>query len=274
VHIACGVKTNVVTAVRILDKDAADCPQFIPLMKTTGQRFAVSEASADKAYLSGENIEAIFEQGGTPFIMPKSNTTGGMGGLFEKMFHYFQYRREEFLSHYHKRSNVESTFSAIKRKFGDAIRSKTDVAMVNEVLGKILCHNLCCLIQRAMRAWHRAGILDTPISSENHTSIGMWDYIKPALVPFACFGNRKDSDQKFLSGVPGNPARMRMTSHELEPQISAWRAGSCRRQGGSRGPTRLVGWRNLSQVDKHVNRLLVIRRDFPNIVRRLAVCRL
>ena len=30
-HIACGVKTNVVTAVRILDKDAADCPQFVPL---------------------------------------------------------------------------------------------------------------------------------------------------------------------------------------------------------------------------------------------------
>jgi hypothetical protein len=26
------------------------------------------------------------------------------------------------------------------------VRSKTDVAMRNEVLCKILCHNLCCLI--------------------------------------------------------------------------------------------------------------------------------
>jgi hypothetical protein len=42
---------------------------------------------------------------------------------------------------------VESTFSAIKRKFGDSVRSKTEVAMVNEVLCKILCHNICCLIQ-------------------------------------------------------------------------------------------------------------------------------
>jgi transposase len=70
-----------------------------------------------------------------------------VGGLFEKMFHFFQFQREEFLAHYHQRSNVESTFSAVKRKFGDSVRSKTDTAMINEVLCKLLCHNLCCLIQ-------------------------------------------------------------------------------------------------------------------------------
>jgi hypothetical protein len=42
---------------------------------------------------------------------------------------------------------VESTFSAVKRKFGDAVMSKSDVGMVNEVLCKLLCHNLTCLIQ-------------------------------------------------------------------------------------------------------------------------------
>lgn len=147
VHIACGVKTNVVTAVRILDKDAADCPQFGPLVATTAERFDVKEVSADKAYLSAQNIEQVYERGATPFILPKSNTAGGMGGLFEKMVRYFQCRQDDFLSHYHKRSNVESTFSAVKRKFGDSVMSKTDVAMVNEVLCKLLCHNLCCLIQ-------------------------------------------------------------------------------------------------------------------------------
>jgi hypothetical protein len=34
----------------------------------------------------------------------------------------------------------------MKRKFGDGLRSKTDVAMVNETLCKILCHNLVVLI--------------------------------------------------------------------------------------------------------------------------------
>ena len=42
--------------------------------------------------------------------------------------------------------HVESTFSMIKRKFGDSLRSKTDTAMVNETLCKILCHNLVVLI--------------------------------------------------------------------------------------------------------------------------------
>jgi hypothetical protein len=147
VHIACGVKTNVVTAVRILDKDAADYPQFKPLLETTRERFDVKEASADKAYLGTENVDDVYEHGGTPFILPKVNTTGGVGGLFGKMFSYFQYRQKDFLDHYHKRSNVESTFSAVKRKFGDSVRNKTDIAMKNEVLCKILCHNLSCLIQ-------------------------------------------------------------------------------------------------------------------------------
>ena len=52
----------------------------------------------------------------------------------------------KFLQHYHKRSNIESTFSMLKRKFGDSIRSKTDTAMVNETLCKVLCHNLVVLI--------------------------------------------------------------------------------------------------------------------------------
>jgi hypothetical protein len=58
-------------------------------------------------------------------------------------------KRDEFMSHYHKRSNVETTFSMIKMKFGDSLRSKTDTAMVNEALCKILRHNLCCLVQSA-----------------------------------------------------------------------------------------------------------------------------
>lgn len=146
-HIACGVKTNVITAVRILGKDANDAPQFKPLVNKTAENFDVKEVSGDKAYASNENFEAVADVGGTAFIQFKVNATGAVGGLFEKMFHYFQFKADEYLAHYHKRSNVESTFSAVKRKFGDSVRSKTDTAMVNEVLCKFLCHNLTCLIQ-------------------------------------------------------------------------------------------------------------------------------
>lgn len=146
-HIACGVKTNCVTAVRILEKDSGDCPQLVPLVKTTRESFTVREFSADKAYASNENFEGVHDAGGTLYAAFKSNATGGVGGLFEKMFHYFQFQREDYLKHYHKRSNVESVFSAVKRKFGDSVLSKTDTAMKNEVLCKLLAHNLCVLIQ-------------------------------------------------------------------------------------------------------------------------------
>ena len=42
----------------------------------------------------------------------------------------------------------------IKSKFGDALRSKTKIAQVNETLLKILCHNICVVIQEM----HELGI--------------------------------------------------------------------------------------------------------------------
>ncbi|MBU0953234.1 MAG: transposase [Nanoarchaeota archaeon] len=57
------------------------------------------------------------------------------------------FNREKFLAHYHKRSNVETVFHMVKTKFGDSVKSKTKTAQYNEVLLKILCHNICVLIQ-------------------------------------------------------------------------------------------------------------------------------
>ena len=62
------------------------------------------------------------------------------------MFHVFAYQKDTFLAHYHKRSNVETTFSMIKAKFGDSLRSKSEVGQINEVLCKVIAHNLCVLI--------------------------------------------------------------------------------------------------------------------------------
>jgi transposase len=145
-HLMCGVKTNIVTAVEIADKHASDVTMLPPLVNATAQNFRVSEVSADKAYGSLSTTDTVHAVGGTPFISFKGNATGGVGGTFGQMFHYFMFKREQFLMHYHKRSNVESTFSMMKRKFGDSLRSKTDVAMVNETLCKVLCHNLVVLI--------------------------------------------------------------------------------------------------------------------------------
>ncbi len=144
-HAICGVKTNIVTAVVIEGKDAGDCPQFKPLVEATAANFKVEQVVADKAYLSRDNLALVDGMGGAAFIPFKTNSLPGeVGSLWEKLYFYYQFRREEFLKHYHQRSNAESTFSMVKAKFRDHVRSKTDVAMKNEVLCKFLCHNRLC----------------------------------------------------------------------------------------------------------------------------------
>lgn len=63
------------------------------------------------------------------------------------MVYYYSFRHGQFLATYHKRSNVETVFHMIKSKFDTHLRSKGDTAQVNDALCKVLCHNLCVLIQ-------------------------------------------------------------------------------------------------------------------------------
>lgn len=152
-HLICGVKTNVVTAVEITDHWAGDSPYFKPLVDATANNFTIKEVSADKAYLSQDNMQAAVDHNAMPYIAFKSNSTDNttsskkQSALWKNMYHYFAYNNERFMAHYHKRSNVETTFHMIKAKFGDSLRSKTKTAQINEALCKVLCHNICCLIQ-------------------------------------------------------------------------------------------------------------------------------
>ena len=166
-HLTCGVKTNIVTAIEIGQQFSGDAPFLPPMIQTTAENFKISEVSGDKAYGSIKCVNAIVEAGGKPFIALKTSATGGVGGAYRQMFHYFQFKRDEYLQHYHKRSNAESTFSMIKRKFGDFLRSKTDIAMVNESLCKVLCHNIVVLIHEMYELGIDPVFWDAPEPAQN-----------------------------------------------------------------------------------------------------------
>jgi len=153
-HAMIGTHTNVITAIRVTDSDANDSPELPALVAATERRFTLGEVSADKAYLSHANLAAIENAAAVPYIPFKSNSKGDGSAAWRRMFGLFMYKQSEFLAHYHARSNVESTFGAMKRKFGASVRSKNPTAQVNEVLCKALCFNLSMLVH----AIHELGI--------------------------------------------------------------------------------------------------------------------
>lgn len=147
-HAMCGRRTRVITAVEITPEYAHDAPHFESLLNQIRKYFDVREVSADKGYSSYHNVELIVNAGASAFIMFKDNARGdGKSEIWNRVFHYFSLHKEEFLKIYHRRSNVEALFSALKAKFGERLRSKLWQAQVNELLCKCICHNLCCLIK-------------------------------------------------------------------------------------------------------------------------------
>lgn len=148
-HLMTGVRTNIVTSCEVSRRYAGDSPYFKPLVKATvASGFNLYEVSGDKAYSSRANLRLVKQQGATPYIAFKDNANGNSRcKTWNQMFHYYALHQAEYMSHYHKRSNVESTFSMIKSRFGGKLMSKTERAQVNEALCKVLCHNLCVVIQ-------------------------------------------------------------------------------------------------------------------------------
>ncbi|HMS40249.1 MAG TPA: transposase [Pyrinomonadaceae bacterium] len=148
-HLICGVKTNIVANVEITNSTSHDHNYFKPLVERTAEDFEISQVSADKAYLSAKNFKAVADVGGMAYIPFKSNSSASpkRETIWRNMYHYFMMHRTQYMNFYHKRSNVETCFSMIKAKFGEKLRSKTEKAQINELLCKVLCHNICCVIQ-------------------------------------------------------------------------------------------------------------------------------
>ncbi len=142
-HLCAGGKTNTVAAVAITDSIGGDSPQFGPLVKKTSEGFTINEVSADMAYSSRLNLRLVANEGGKAFHPVQKECDGKIKGssLRSKMYHYFQINRDDFMEHYHKRSNIEATNAAIKRKFGETLKSLNPIAQVNELLAKIIAYN-------------------------------------------------------------------------------------------------------------------------------------
>ncbi len=154
-HIICGVKTNIVTSAKTTEGHANDSPFLIELMRETAKRFDIKYMCADAGYLSKANCEAVKRIGAQPLIKPKKRyvekavievKNRKKMTAWREMLWFWDRHNKLFRHYYHKRSNVESTFSVIKRRFLPYLRSKDEHGQYNEMLCKVVCHNLSVLV--------------------------------------------------------------------------------------------------------------------------------
>jgi len=146
-HICSGLLTNIITWAKVTHEDSHDSIHFPELLAKTAERFRVLETMADAAYGSNENYSVADKIGATAYLAFKKGSTGWRGGHFQKMYHFYQLRRDEFKKRYNLRANAESTHSMLKRRFDGMLDSKKNEAIENEILCMVLVHNICVVIQ-------------------------------------------------------------------------------------------------------------------------------
>lgn len=168
-HVMSGVKTNIVTSIKITEKRVNDVVKFEELLKETSMSFRIKEVSGDMAYSSRKNLELVSGIGAIPYIPFQSNITGKARGsyVWMRMYQYFKNNYDDFMHHYHKRSNAESVFSMVKRKFSNEIKAKNPVSQENEILAKFLCHNIVVLITECFTLGIETEIKDYSKEVEN-----------------------------------------------------------------------------------------------------------
>ena len=149
-HLLTGNKTHIVCGAEITTQYIQDVTMLPQLVQEVSKNFHIGELAGDKAYSSRGNVDVLDKLGIMPRIPFNERVTANPRGhshIWRDLYNYFTYHREAFLEKYHQRSNIESVFFMIKSKFGDYVRSKTDTACINEIYLKLICHNLCCVIQ-------------------------------------------------------------------------------------------------------------------------------
>ena len=198
-HLSAGLKTHVVLAARVTDERGGDSPFFLPLLKKVQEAgFRPRKVVGDKAYLSRDNYEGAAALGFDPFIPFKSDSTGRTGGspIWRKKFYEFQRHREEFDSAYNLRQNEESANSAIKRKLGEHLLSKNQLAQFNELLAKLLAYNIGVLIHEVFEPGIDPGVPGIklppppgPVPTVNPNAIPLPPIAAPLALPAPALGH-------------------------------------------------------------------------------------
>lgn len=125
---------------RLTSSSRSDGPMFRLMLAPLRQ---LGMVFGDKAYCCKKTIEMILDRGGSPFLAFKKNARRTGFGTWATQVRFstgpLQWAWKNIC---HQRSKIESVFSAIKRRYGSTLRSRTLSSRRRELFLRVLAYNV------------------------------------------------------------------------------------------------------------------------------------
>lgn len=148
-HVVIDPKTHVILTAEITPGNFSDVKQAPALILKAQKNFPVKKFLGDKAYSSHMVYRVLESLKIIPIIPFKVNAkkeSENAPQLWNDAYRYFKSQRGNFDAQYHQRSQSETTFSQIKMRLGEILLSKNYKSQRNELMLKLICHNILTLI--------------------------------------------------------------------------------------------------------------------------------
>ena len=141
-HSIIDISTRTILDYQVTDGYASDVTWMQPMLDRLDGGSGLF--CLDSAYLARMICDAIADKGWTPRILPKSNTTCKNGGSqsWGEMTRTHRDDLDRFMDEYHQRSIIEAVFGAIKKMYGNHLRSRRRSRQNREVAIRVICYNI------------------------------------------------------------------------------------------------------------------------------------
>jgi transposase len=146
IHVAVDVKTGQILAMEVTDERTGDSRKFKPLVERASGRADIKFVLADSAYDTRENFNFLESKGIEPGIRIKRGASGKARGSWARRCAVQEFMKDEEgwkrRVGYGRRWAVESTFSNLKRTFGEFVAARKFKNMVQEMMLKAFTYNV------------------------------------------------------------------------------------------------------------------------------------
>jgi len=148
-HIIAGIKSKIIPHAIASKGYEHDNNFFKPLVSEANKIFEIKELYADGAYFSQKNFNLCHSLKIKAYIKPREDAIlkkFGNSVWNNSIDRYMNDLEKGDERRYTLRANVECAFHMIKSVFSDVLRHKTFEGRINELLSRIVCHNIRCLV--------------------------------------------------------------------------------------------------------------------------------